>query len=137
MTQNAKVLKLLEHGKALVMVERMSACGENCASCGAGCSNKNRTTVVAVNKISASTGDEVVIKTKTSKILTAAFIVYVVPVFLFIAAYAITNSANLSERASIIISAGAFFLGGVAAYAYNRFQGKRQGIEFEISSYVK
>ncbi len=125
MTQNARVIKLLEHGKALVMVERMSACGENCAHCASGCANKNRTTVVAQNKISAAAGDEVVIKTKTSKILTAAFIVYVVPVFLFILAYAITNSVNMSDRASILISAGAFFLGGVAAYTYNRSQGRK------------
>lgn len=137
MTQNARVIKLLEQGKALVMVERMSACGENCAHCASGCSNKNRTTVVASNKISAGAGDEVVIKTKTSKILTAAFIVYIVPVFLFILAYAITNSANLSDRTSIIISAGAFFAGGGFAYAYNRAQSRKQGIEFEITSYAK
>jgi len=119
------------------MVERMSACGENCAHCASGCSSKNISTVVAANNISAAAGDEVVIKTKTSKILTAAFIVYIVPVFLFIIAYAITNSANFSNKASILISVGAFFLGGAAALAYNRYQSKKQGIEFEISSFVK
>jgi sigma-E factor negative regulatory protein RseC len=137
LTQNAKVLKLLDHQKALVVVERMSACGENCAHCASGCSSKNKSTVIAANNISAHAGDEVIIKTKTSKILTAAFIVYIVPVFLFIIAYMVTDSLNLSSRSSILISIAAFMLGGAGAFAYNKYQSKKQGIEFEISSFVK
>ena len=137
MTQNAKVIKLLDHDRALVQVERMSACGENCASCAAGCSSKNVSTVVAVNKISAANGDDVIIKTKTSKILTAAFIVYLVPVFLFIIVYVFTNSLHLSEKASILISVAAFFAGIAFAWVYNRSQSKKHGIEFEITSFGK
>ena len=137
MTQNAKVIKLLEQGKAMVMVERMSACGENCASCSAACSSRNNTTVVAENKISAAAGDDVIIRTKTSKVLTAAFLVYILPVIMFIIAYAATNSAGLKDQASILISVAAFFCGIGAAFAYNRSQRLNHGIEFEITSLAK
>ncbi len=137
MTQNAKVLKLLDGGKALVLVRRMSACGENCASCSAGCGEKNKATVVAFNRISANVGDEVVVSSKTSKILSAAFVAYVLPLLLFFIAYIATSAANLSQRTSIIISVGAFFCGIGAGFAYDRFVRKKKGIEFEITSFVK
>ena len=47
MTQNAIVDKLLSGGLARVKVERLSACGKSCASCGTGCADKHVITVEA------------------------------------------------------------------------------------------
>ncbi len=137
MTQNAKVMKLLDGGKALVLVRRMSACGENCASCSAGCGEKNKATVIALNRISANVGDEVVISSKTSKILSAAFMAYILPLLLFFIAYISTDAANLPQRISIIISVAAFFCGIGAGFAYDRLMRKKNSIQFEITSFVK
>ncbi len=134
MTQNARVVKILGQGKAEVVIERASACGGNCASCGA-CATNRLMRVVVSNKIVASEGDEVVIKTKTSKIIMAAFVVYIIPFILFFIAYAVTAAAKCSEKVSILFSAAAFILGSAIAFLYNRHIKNKSGVEFEIIAF--
>jgi len=136
LTQNARVVKILEKGMAEVTVERTSACG-NCSSCGASCAFKRSLVITAKNRISARVGDSVIISTKSSKIFLAAFIVYIVPFILFFAGYGLTSASNLSEKASILISAAAFFAGIAIAYFYNRFIKNRRGVEFDIVAFNK
>ena len=59
MTQSGIVVELLPDGMASVSVQRQSACGGNCASCG-GCSYKQMLTAVADNRFGAKIGDKVV-----------------------------------------------------------------------------
>lgn len=136
MTQNARVVNILEKGMAEVTVERSSACG-SCSSCGAGCAFKRSLIIPAKNRISARVGDSVIISTKSSKIFFAAFIVYIVPFILFFAAYGLTSAASLSEKASILISAAAFFAGVAIAYFYNRYIKNGRGVEFDIIAFNK
>ncbi|HHU05627.1 MAG TPA: SoxR reducing system RseC family protein [Clostridiales bacterium] len=131
MTQNARVVKILDKDIAEVTVERTSACG-NCASCGAACAFRRSLVIKARNRISAGVGDSVIISTRSSKIILAAFVVYIVPFILLFAAYTATSSAGLSEKASILISAAALIIGFVIARVYNSHVRTVRGIEFEI-----
>ena len=49
MTQSAIVKRILGNGYAEVHVERISACGKSCASCGSGCGDKRIISVDALN----------------------------------------------------------------------------------------
>ena len=50
------MIELLPDGMAAVQVERGTACGGNCASCGGTCSFKNLLTARAVNRAGAQVG---------------------------------------------------------------------------------
>ena len=84
MTQDAVVTKLVSRHVAEVEVERGTACGGTCESCEA-CVFQNRIRAEAVNKVSALPGQKVVIESKTSDVLGAAALLYLVPfVLLFL-----------------------------------------------------
>ena len=85
MTQNAVVTKLISRHVAEVEVERGTACGGTCESCEA-CVFQSRIRAEALNKVSALPGQKVVIESKTSDVLGAAALLYLVPfVLLFLA----------------------------------------------------
>ncbi len=68
---------------ATVEIVRASACGENCASCAGGCGGAKRT-VTARNDVGAAVGDMVRMELSGNRVLFAAFIVYIIPIFLLI-----------------------------------------------------
>ena len=86
MTQEAVVTKLLPSGMAEVAVKRTSACGGNCGSCES-CVFQNEMKTPALNRIGAKPGQKVLIESQSSKIFKAAFLVYVLPLLFFLAAY--------------------------------------------------
>ena len=87
MTQTAIVNRLIDENIAEVYVKRISACGDNCASCGAGCSKKNMIYVNAANNVRAQPGEKVIIESSSFGIVSAAALVYVLPLVFFLAAY--------------------------------------------------
>ena len=129
MTQDAIVMRVLDGGWAEVRVERGTACGGNCPSCG-GCSYKNVMKTRAVNKISAGVGDRVTLETRTSKILGLAALVYFVPLLVFFAGYTLAAVLRLPETGSMLVSIGGLILGalGVAWRERNR----KRDVTFEI-----
>ncbi len=68
---------------AVVSISKSSACGHDCASCGA-CSNPSYEIKVS-NPVGAKKGDRVVIETDTKKVLAVSLVLYVLPVFILIA----------------------------------------------------
>jgi sigma-E factor negative regulatory protein RseC len=135
MTQNARVIKLLDNGLAEISVQRSSACSGSCAECG-GCSVKKPLIVTAKNNISARAGDLVIVSTKTSKIVFAAFVVYIVPFIMFFAGYGISAALKASEQVSILLSACAFLVGMLCAFWLNRTVKKRRSFDFEIKAFT-
>ena len=87
---------------AIVSISKSSACGHDCASCGA-CSNPSYEIKVQ-NPLGAKEGDRVVIETDSKKVLAVSLLLYVLPVFLLIL------SALLCE----VYSLGLF---GIAVFA--------------------
>lgn len=136
MTQSAIVNRILGNGYAEVHVERISACGKSCASCGSGCAEKKIISVRAANIARAKPGDRVIIESKTTGILGAAMFVYLVPILFFFLAFVACSVGKLPETAGIIISVAAFMLGVAFVYVVNRYIRRDKPLEFNIVSVV-
>lgn len=137
MTQSAIVKRILGNGYAEVHVERISACGKSCASCGSGCGDKRIISVDALNLAKAKPGDRVIIESKTKGILGAAMLVYFVPILFFFFAFLLSSLGGLPEWAGIVISVAAFMLGAACVYVINRYVRKDKSMEFNIVSVVE
>ncbi len=83
MTGEGRVLST-DGSLAVVEISKSSACGHDCASCGA-CSNPSYTMTVR-NPVSAREGDVVIIESPTAAVLKNCFMLYILPVFLLIGA---------------------------------------------------
>ena len=89
-------------GKLLrVKIKRATACGENCASCGGNCSLTDKS-VTAVNTAGAKEGDTVVLEMNSKRILLASFMVYILPIIVFIAVYFAVYAVKNSEAAAVM-----------------------------------
>lgn len=132
MTQNAVVTKIIDRRTAEVEVERGTACGGNCGSCEA-CVFQSTIRTNAFNKVSALPGQRVVIESRTSQVLGAALLLYIIPFVLFFIGYAIGAALGLQEGGCILFS-GLFFLMGVAVNVIYQRRKKSSGITFEIIS---
>jgi sigma-E factor negative regulatory protein RseC len=132
MTQNAVVTRIIDRRTAEVEVERGTACGGNCGSCEAFVFQSTIRTH-AFNKVSALPGQRVVIESRTSQVLGAAMLLYIIPFVLFFIGYAIGAAMGLQEGGCILFS-GLFFLIGVAVNVIYQRRKKSSGITFEIIS---
>lgn len=134
MTQFAIIKKIIGPEKAEVEVLRGTACGDDCGSCEV-CHYASKIRVEVQNHIGAQLGDRVEIETRTSRILGAAVVVYIVPFILFFIGYAIAASFSLSEGYSILVSFAFFVVGLLIAVIYGRTH-KRAPITYEITSVI-
>lgn len=134
MTQFAIIKKITGPEKAEVEVLRGTACGDDCGSCEV-CHYASKIRVEVENAIGAQLGDRVEIETRTSRILGAAVVVYIVPFILFFIGYAIAASYNLSEAYSILVSFAFFAVGMLLAVVYGRTH-RRAPITYEITSVI-
>ena len=82
-----------------VVIRRKTACGDNCASCGA-CRMKFQS-VMAKNQPGAESGDYVTIETDSKKVLFSAFLVYILPISVFIISF--LTAQKMSARGSIVL----------------------------------
>lgn len=134
MTQDAIVTKVFSTGLAEVAVTRATACGGNCPSCES-CIYQNEIKAIAKNAIGATEGQHVVIESKSSKIYGAVMLVYIMPLILFVAGYAISAALGASEGASIVVSFAALILSGVILVARERLlkkSGKSAKFDYDI-----
>ncbi len=120
MTARGKVIELCGRGAAVVRVERESACGKSCASCG-GC-DKRTIEVKAFNRAGAEPGDMVEVESSTRQTLWLCFLTYLLPVVLFIAGWLAHPAAGI---ASLAVS-------GVLIYYSNRRLKAAGGLKMEI-----
>ena len=103
MEQIGEVVEL--HGKkALVRIQRTSACGENCAQCEGGC-KPTSSIVEATNGIYAKVGDTVKIQMNSLAFMSLAFIGYILPIIICIGTYfavnAITDNIVIADISAI------------------------------------
>ena len=119
MEQIGTVMKT-EENKAYVVVNRVSACGENCAHCKGGCTP---TSVLAnaQNLVGANVGDTVKLESDTKRVIFAAFILYMLPVLVAIFTAIFISSITPRTALLAIASAGAFF---VTFFIIKRFEKK-------------
>ena len=134
MTQFAVIKKLTSPGKAEVEVLRGTACGDDCGSCEA-CHYASKIRVEAKNEIGAQVGDRVEIEARTSRILGAAVLVYVVPFVLFFIGYAIAAMLDMSEGMRMVFSFAAFAVGMGIVVLVGRSH-KKNPITYDIINIV-
>ena len=65
-------VKAIKDDTCEVIIKRKTACGENCASCKAGCEAREQV-CVAENTLGANVGDKVIIEMDSAKVLKSAF----------------------------------------------------------------
>lgn len=130
MTTSGTVTRLIDQSHAEVEVERGTACGGNCGSCEA-CVFQNTIRTVAKNRVSALPGQRVTIESKTSDVLGAAALLYIVPFILFFIGYALAAAFHASEGLCIV-GAAVFFALGVALNVWLQRNRKKESITFTI-----
>ncbi len=86
-----------------VIIRRKTACGENCASCKAGCEAKEQI-CVAENTIGAKVGDRVIVEMDSKKVLKSAFLVYILPILVFLTVLVTSLENNVGEGKSAVIA---------------------------------
>lgn len=111
-------------------MERGTACGGTCESCEA-CVFQSRIRAEALNKVSALPGQKVVIESKTSDVLGAAALLYLVPFVLLFLGYAIGSALGWGEGGCVLIGFAFFALGVACNVVYQRRK-KASPITFEI-----
>ena len=132
MTQNGVITKLLDKGMAEVAVERVTACG-HCSGCGE-CIYGKRIVVEAENAIFAQPGERVVLESKTAVIMKVTLLIYMLPVALLFAGYAVGAIMGLDQQWCVVSSVIGFGLGALAAtYLGRRFQ----KIDYRIVGYKR
>ena len=105
------IVKELRGNTALVSVNRVSACGENCAQCKGGCTPSSAVTK-AENAAGASVGDTVKVEADTKKVILAAFVLYIVPL-LCAMIVAVIVSCFTTKLGPLLIVAVNAFLGAI------------------------
>ncbi len=135
MTQEAVVTRLLPGGMAEVAVKRTTACGGNCASCES-CVFQNELKTPALNRIQARPGQKVLIESQSSRIFKAAFLVYVLPLLLFLLGYLFSSLLSLGETGGIICSFAGLALGAVIVVLSQRRIREKDKITFEIIEFL-
>ncbi len=138
MKQIATVTALPGKGVAEVTVARKTACGHDCENCaGCGAVDAGSFTVLAQNDLELRLGDKVEIFTD-QKVLSAAALVYLVPLVLFLVGYMTTGflyrvvAASLVEPLRYACGGLGFVLGFVLAMIYDRHMRRRKAITYQV-----
>ena len=97
MIQKAVVKRILDQGLAEIEVQRQSACGHDCASCGGCGAPQERIQAVARNIVDAKVGDTVTVEGENKQIMRMAAIVYTLPLVLFFAFFVVASLCSLGE----------------------------------------
>ena len=131
MRQNGVVIKLLDKGRAEVVVQRETACGGHCAACEA-CVYENRLVIEADNAICARPGERVILESETGRIVGAALLVYMLPLALFFVCLAVGTAFALTQGICVLLSLLGAVAGGVLAVVLGR---RHREITFRITAY--
>jgi len=135
MTQIATVEELIRPGRVRIAVKRETACGhdcENCGGCGAGGGMVLK--VEATDPLGTCPGDKVVVESSTGQVLSAAALVYLVPMATLIAGYAL--GASLGTVLHIGVTVLGFAAGLLPALWLDRRNRRRGGTTFRVVARV-
>ena len=132
MTQDAVVTRVFPNGLAEVAVTRGTACGSNCGNCES-CAFQSELKAIAKNTVHATPGEKVVIESVSSRIFSAAFLLYIVPFIALFVGYAIAAANALSEGMCILASFAAFAVAVTVVVIYQRINKRKKPITFEIT----
>ena len=133
MEQLVRVRNVFPDGTAEVLLVRESACSGDCHKCsGCGAVQENML-FTAYNPIGAGLGDVVIVSTDSKPVLTAAAVLYMLPLLLFFLGYLL--GLSLWDTGTVTGGA-AFALGVCAAVAYDRCVEKKRKVVYTITGVV-
>lgn len=136
MTQDAIVTRIINNDMAEVVATRTTACGSNCGNCES-CIFDDKVKAEARNLINAQPGDSVVIASKSSRVFSAAMLVYVMPLVLFLAGYVIAYLCGAPEGLCVAASFLGLVLGGVILVLSHKKWKEKNPITFDIIRYAE
>ena len=133
MEQLVRIKKTYQDGTADVICIRESACSGDCHKCSGCGAAKEAIIVTAQNPIGAQTGDFVNVRSETGPVLKAAVVLYMLPLVLFFAGYALAAALNISGG----IGGGlAFVLSIVVIVLYDRRMQKKDNTIYTITGFA-
>ena len=133
MEQMARVKRTLQDDVAQVIVIRESACSGDCHKC-SGCGAAQEAIIFeARNPIGAKTGDLVTISSETGPVLKAAAVLYMLPLVLFFAGYALGAALGVSGG---LCGCLAFVLSVALIVVYDRRMAKRDNTIYTITDFA-
>ena len=133
MDQIVRVKKIYEDGTAQVICIRESACSGDCHKCSGCGAAKEAILLTAENPIGAGVGDLVNIRSETGPVLKAAVVLYMLPLVLFFAGYAL---AAALDQSGALFGALAFVLSIVIIVVYDRRMAKKENTIYTITGYA-
>ena len=133
MEQLVRIKETYANGSALVICVRESACSGDCHKCSGCGAAKETILLMAENPIGASAGDLVMIRSETAPVLKAAMVLYLLPLVLFFAGYALAAALALSGA---LLGTMAFALSIVLIVLYDRRMAKRENTIYTITGYA-
>ena len=133
MEQMVRVKETFPDGTATVLLVRESACSGDCHKC-SGCGAAKETILLTANNpIGAGAGDLVNVRSETGPVLKAAAVLYMMPLVLFFAGYAVGAVLNISGA---ITGSLAFVLSIVLIVAYDRRMAKKDKTIYTITGFA-
>ena len=133
MQQLVRVRKVHNDGTATVIHVRESACSGDCHKCSGCGAAKEAILLEAANPIGAKPGDLVTVEAATGPVLKAALVMYMLPMVLFFAGYAV--GAVLWQMGAVV--GGLSFLGSIVlAVVYDRKVVKNQNTTYTITGFA-
>ena len=134
MQQLVRIRQTHEDGTATVIHVRESACSGDCHKCSGCGAAKEAILLEAKNSIGAKMGDLVIIESETGPVLKAAAVMYLLPMVLFFAGYAL--GAALWQQGGLV--GGLAFLASIGlAVVYDRKVVKKQNTGYTIIRFAK
>ena len=122
MDQLVRVKQAYPDGTALVIHVRESACSGDCHKCSGCGAAKEAILFKADNPIGAKAGDLVNVRSETGPVLKAAAVLYMLPLVLFFAGYAVGAALGISGA---LCGCLAFALSIVLIVVYDRHLAKK------------
>ena len=134
MQQLVRVRQTHEDGTATVIHVRESACSGDCHKCSGCGAAKEAILLEADNPIGAKPGDLVTVESATGPVLKAAVVMYLLPMVLFFAGYALGaalwQQGALMGCMSFVVSIG-------LAVIYDRKVVKKQNTGYTITGFAR
>ena len=132
MQQLVRVRQVHADGSATVIHVRESACSGDCHKC-SGCGAAKEAIVLdAKNPIGAKPGDLVTIESETGPVLKAAMVMYMLPMVLFFAGYAL----GAVWQQGPLVGCLAFVASIGLAVVYDRKVVKKQNLGYTITGFA-
>ncbi len=133
MEQIVRVHRLRDDGRADIILVRESACSGDCHKC-SGCGAQKETMIVtADNPIRADVGDLVTLTTDTASVMKAVVAVYLVPLMLFFAGFAL---GEVLAWGGPLMGGLGFALGLAFAVWFDRHTAKQGETVYTITGYA-